>query len=82
MDVRPSDNVAPRAKYAIVLKEARTATEADTARVEAEQLFEAGMQHLYKQTKNRDAKRWKNSNSRSRSGKPRKRSRRKHVLII
>lgn len=51
VDVRPSDSVAPRAKYVIVLKEARTATEADTARVEAEQLFEAGMQHLYKQAK-------------------------------
>src|SRR5688572_32330439 len=48
---RSSDNVAPRAKYVVVLKEARMATEADTARVEAEKLFEAGMQHLYKQTK-------------------------------
>lgn len=55
IEVRASDKLAVRAKYAITIKDAHQATEQDKARVEAEKLIEDGMQLFYKQTK--DARR-------------------------
>jgi CHAT domain-containing protein len=51
VEVRSPDKGNWNGKYAMVLKEARPATDADKARVEGEKLFEAAMQDLYKQTK-------------------------------
>jgi CHAT domain-containing protein/tetratricopeptide (TPR) repeat protein len=51
VEVLAPDKFAPKGKYTIVLKEARPATEADRKRVEAQKLIEAGMECLYKQSK-------------------------------
>jgi tetratricopeptide (TPR) repeat protein len=51
VEVRGPDSGTWNGKYAIVLTEARPATEADRAHVEGEKLFESAMGDLYKQTK-------------------------------
>jgi CHAT domain-containing protein len=50
LEVMAVDRAAVRASYALSLKETRSATEQDKARVEGEKLMETAMQLLFKQT--------------------------------